>query len=102
MRTGNPQSFRGRCQITSRLIQLIRRPQPATIETCDISEVSDTQQEGYLHNIKGKLVGFWTSELYGHISVHGFHFIDEKQQISGHVLFYHAEEAIVSYEESRP
>ncbi|WP_411813592.1 acetolactate decarboxylase [Erwinia tracheiphila] len=52
--------------------------------------------------MKGKLVGFWTSELYGHISVHGFHFIDEKQQISGHVLFYHAEEAIVSYEESRP
>lgn len=80
---------------------VIRRPQPTTDADRDITEVANTQQEDRLCNIQGRLVGFWTPELYGRISVAGFHFhfIDEKQQVSVHVLSYQAEEACISYEE---
>ncbi|WP_158612414.1 acetolactate decarboxylase [Erwinia psidii] len=82
---------------------VIRRPQPTADTERDIIQMADTQQEDRLLNITGRLVGFWTPELYGRISAAGFHFhfIDEKQKVSGHVLSFRAEEARISCEEKQ-
>lgn len=80
---------------------VIRRPQRATDDKRDIHSVADSQQEYHLTDVKGRLIGFWTPELFGRISVPGFHFhfLDGDAQQSGHVLSYSAKKATVSYEE---
>ncbi|HCO1252191.1 TPA: acetolactate decarboxylase [Escherichia coli] len=80
---------------------VIRRPQRATGAKRDIHEVADAQQEDTLTDVEGKLIGFWTPELFGRISVPGFHFhfLDTATHQSGHVLSYVAKNATISYEE---
>ncbi|WP_261641103.1 acetolactate decarboxylase [Erwinia mallotivora] len=79
---------------------VIRRPQRAEETERDIHMVADAQQEYTLTDVNGKLIGFWTPELFGRISVPGFHFhfLDTVTQQSGHVLSYSARNATVSFE----
>ena len=82
---------------------VIRRPQPSSSTKRDISDFARTQQEDTLKDIYGYLVGFWTPELFGRISVPGFHFhfIDEARNTSGHVLEFSANKALLSYQEKQ-
>ncbi|HCD3188803.1 TPA: acetolactate decarboxylase [Klebsiella oxytoca] len=88
--------------IEARFDQLVlRRPQRATGGKRKINEVAEGQQKYTLADVEGRLVGFWTPELFGRISVPGFHFhfLDKLTQQSGHVLSYAAKNATISYEE---
>lgn len=80
---------------------VIRRPQPTDISNRDIREIAQSQTVDNFENIQGRLIGFWTPELYGRISVPGFHFhfLDDSHQVSGHVLQYSAEQATLLFEE---
>lgn len=78
----------------------LRRPY-ASPDRRSIQEVSDNQEVSTYTEIKGYLVGFWTPEIFGRISVPGFHlhFISEDKSISGHVLDYHFSSALLQCEE---
>lgn len=80
-----------------------RQPQRATKNDRQVSEIAASQLINTSYNIQGRLIGFWTPELYGRISVPGFHFhfIDDKESITGHVLGYKAKHAILSFEEKQ-
>ncbi len=80
---------------------VIRRPQRSEMPNRDIREMAQSQTVDSFENIEGRLIGFWTPELYGRISVPGFHFhfIDDSQQVSGHVLEFSAEKATLLFEE---
>lgn len=79
---------------------VIRRPQRTQDTDRTISEMAETQQVNQLSEIKGQLIGFWTPELYGRISVPGFHFhfLSDDKKISGHVLSFRAEDAIAYFQ----
>ncbi|HCQ3777362.1 TPA: acetolactate decarboxylase [Escherichia coli] len=79
----------------------IRRPQRRVGEEYEsMLEVSDSQEIDCLANISGQLIGFWTPEVYGRISVPGFHFhfLSNDEINSGHVLSYHANKAVIYYQ----
>lgn len=80
---------------------IIRRPQPNNGKQRGITEVAGAQQVDTHHNIQGRLIGFWTPELFGRVSVPGFHFhfLNYASDISGHVLEYRASRAQLSFEE---
>lgn len=83
---------------------VIRRPQRvAEHGRHDVKEMAATQRIDTHHDIAGRLIGFWTPELYGRISVPGFHFhfLDRDKKISGHVLKFHAEQATLSFQEKQ-
>lgn len=82
---------------------VVRRPQRATQGERKIAEVAKAQQVDTLRHIKGRLIGFWTPELFGRISVPGFHlhFIDDERKQSGHVLEYYAKSSLLSLEEKQ-
>jgi len=82
---------------------LIRRPQPVTDTRRSISDFAATQQEDSLPGAEGHLIGFWTPLLFGRVSVPGFHFhfIDNQNENSGHVLEFSAHAAQVSYQEKQ-
>jgi len=82
---------------------LIRRPQPATDSNRSIGDFAATQQEDSLKHVQGHLIGFWTPALFGRISVPGFHFhfIDYKNENSGHVLEFSSDSAQVCYQEKQ-
>lgn len=81
----------------------IRRPQRSNKKDRTSTEVAESQYVNSFQDIQGRLIGFWTPELYGRISVPGFHFhfINEEKNISGHVLGFKAEDAIMSFEEKQ-
>lgn len=78
----------------------IRRPQRDESLSRSVTEMSEAQQEDTLTAISGQLIGFWTPELFGRISVPGFHFhfINDEKTISGHVLSFKADAALVDYQ----
>ena len=79
---------------------VIRRPQRDESQTRTVKEMSDAQQVDTHNGIAGQLIGFWTPELFGRISVPGFHFhfLSDDRKISGHVLSYKASDAVVDYQ----
>ncbi|MBF7688088.1 acetolactate decarboxylase [Acinetobacter rathckeae] len=66
-----------------------------------IQDVSDHQKVSTYHDLKGCLVGFWTPEVFGRMSVPGFHlhFLSHDHSISGHVLAYETTSATLQFEE---
>lgn len=80
---------------------VLRRPQRATGGSRTVDEVAACQKVDHHEAIAGRLIGFWTPELFGRISVPGFHFhfLDHDETISGHVLEFAATEAMLSFEE---
>lgn len=80
---------------------MIRRPHRIKAGNRDIHQITNTQKVDKHKMLEGRLIGFWTPELYGRISVPGFHFhfIDKSKKISGHVLEFHAQQAILAFEE---
>ncbi|WP_277755561.1 acetolactate decarboxylase [Rosenbergiella metrosideri] len=79
---------------------VIRRPQREESKTRTVNEMSDSQQVDTLNDVSGQLIGFWTPELFGRISVPGFHFhfISDDRQLSGHVLSFSTAKAVVDYQ----
>lgn len=79
---------------------VIRRPQRDETQTRSVEEMADAQQVDTLTTISGQLIGFWTPELFGRISVPGFHFhfLSEDRRYSGHVLSFKTAEAMVAYQ----
>ena len=79
---------------------VIRRPQRDPDPSRTIEEMSETQQVDTLHGIEGQLIGFWTPELFGRLSVPGFHFhfLSDYRQLSGHVLSFRTTTATVRYQ----
>ncbi|WP_241572675.1 acetolactate decarboxylase [Rosenbergiella nectarea] len=87
--------------VKSRFDELvIRRPQRDESQTRTVKEMSDAQQVDTHKEIAGQLIGFWTPELFGRISVPGFHFhfLSDDHKISGHVLSFTAANAVVDYQ----
>lgn len=87
--------------VKSRFEQMvIRRPQRDESQTRTIEEMSEAQQVDKHEGIAGQLIGFWTPELFGRISVPGFHFhfLSDDHKISGHVLSFSATKAVVDYQ----
>ncbi|CAK9886853.1 MAG: Alpha-acetolactate decarboxylase [Candidatus Erwinia impunctatus] len=82
---------------------IIRRPHRQDEGERSVEEVASAQQVDTHHAIGGHLVGFWTPELFGRVSVPGFHFhfLDTEKHISGHVLQFSAKSAVLSFEEKR-
>jgi acetolactate decarboxylase len=82
---------------------VIRRPRRAGKCKRTVREIVQSQQVDTLYDIHGKLIGFWTPELFGRISVPGFHFhfINKEENISGHVLEYYASKGIMQFEEKQ-
>lgn len=80
---------------------MIRRPHRIKAGNRDIHQITNTQKVDKHKMLEGRLIGFWTPELYGRISVPGFHFhfIDKSKKISGHVLEFHAQQASLAFEE---
>lgn len=80
---------------------VIRRPQREPAQTRSVNQIAAAQRIDTLENKQGKLIGFWTPEIFSRISVPGFHFhfLDQSQQISGHVLAFSATQAIMRFEE---
>ncbi|GAB6853401.1 acetolactate decarboxylase [Asaia astilbis] len=80
---------------------LLRRPQRAEGSQRSVDDVAASQREDSYKSISGRLIGFWTPELFGRVSVPGFHFhfLDDEARISGHVLEFEASEATLSFEE---
>ena len=80
---------------------VIRRPQRAGDGTRSVEDVAAGQKVDRHRAITGRLIGFWTPELFGRVSVPGFHFhfLDRDEKISGHVLEFSAGHAILSFEE---
>lgn len=78
----------------------LRRPYSSNSER-SIQEVSGNQEVLTYDEIKGHLIGFWTPEMFGRISVPGFHlhFLSDDKSTSGHVLDYHFSSAILQIEE---
>ncbi|MEB5477327.1 acetolactate decarboxylase [Acinetobacter pollinis] len=78
----------------------LRRPY-ASSETRSVQEVSDHQEVSTYKEIQGHLIGFWTPEMFGRISVPGFHFhfLSEDKSVSGHVLDYYFSSALLQCEE---
>jgi len=79
---------------------VIRRPQRDKSQTRTVKEMADAQQVDTHKAITGQLIGFWTPELFGRVSVPGFHFhfLSEDHKISGHVLSFKAANAVVDYQ----
>lgn len=69
----------------------------------DVREIAASQKIDTHQYIAGRLIGFWTPELFGRIAVPGFHFhfLDESNQISGHVLEFYMNQAQLSFEEKQ-
>ncbi|MDI2091527.1 acetolactate decarboxylase [Commensalibacter oyaizuii] len=81
---------------------IVRRPHSSyTGEDRDVSKIAASQQVDTYCQVKGTLIGFWTPELFGRISVprFHFHFLDESKRKSGHVLEFDVEQAQLSFEE---
>jgi len=80
---------------------VLRRPHRADGGSRSVDEVAASQKVDRYEGIAGRLIGFWTPELFGRVSVPGFHFhfLDETSQISGHVLEFSAHKAVLSFEE---
>ncbi|NVN42577.1 acetolactate decarboxylase [Asaia siamensis] len=80
---------------------VLRRPHRADGGSRSVDQVASAQQVDRHDSIEGRLIGFWTPELFGRISVPGFHFhfLDVKSTISGHVLEFSAQNAVLSFEE---
>ncbi|MBT0726418.1 acetolactate decarboxylase [Rosenbergiella australiborealis] len=80
---------------------VIRRPQRDEKHSRTAKEMSEVQHVDKLSSVSGQLIGFWTPELFGRISVPGFHFhfLSDDEQHSGHVLSFSAAEATVDYQE---
>lgn len=81
-----------------------RRPYPAPAgKTRDISKVAAEQKVDTHQYIAGRLVGFWTPDLFGRVSVpeFHFHFLDENNEHSGHVLEFYMNQAQLSFEEKQ-
>ncbi|SDB83059.1 acetolactate decarboxylase [Acinetobacter boissieri] len=78
----------------------LRRPQASETQR-SIQEVSENQQVDTYHNLNGSLIGFWTPEIFGRISVPGFHlhFLSHDQSMSGHVLSYETSSVTLQFEE---
>lgn len=66
-----------------------------------VKDISDQQQVSEYNNINGYLIGFWTPEIYGRISVPGFHlhFLSDDFTVSGHVLSYQLSTGQLQFEE---
>lgn len=66
-----------------------------------VDELTQSQEVSEHTNVKGRLVGFLTPELFGRISVPGFHlhFLSDDEKLSGHVLSFSCESAILQFEE---
>ncbi|MCF9046620.1 acetolactate decarboxylase [Acinetobacter nectaris] len=81
---------------------VLRRPYPSE-KMRKIEEISDNQEVVKYKDISGCLIGFWTPEIFGRISVPGFHvhFLNDDLTISGHVLSYHFSSADLYIEEKR-
>ncbi|MCF8999170.1 acetolactate decarboxylase [Acinetobacter nectaris] len=81
---------------------VLRRPY-ASDKMRNIEDVSNNQLVSQYKDISGCLIGFWTPELFGRISVPGFHlhFLSDDLMISGHVLSYHFDSAELQIEEKR-
>lgn len=79
---------------------VLRRPYPSDHQR-EIKEVSDQQQVSEYQDIHGHLIGFWTPEMYGRISVPGFHlhFLSDDLTVSGHVLSYQVNSGQLQFEE---
>ncbi|CAI3952880.1 Alpha-acetolactate decarboxylase (AlsD) (PDB:1XV2) [Commensalibacter communis] len=83
---------------------VFRRPYSlADGEERNVDELAETQKVDTFHQIEGQLIGFWTPELFGRVSVPGFHFhfLDESKQISGHVLEFYMNYAQLSFQEKQ-
>lgn len=80
---------------------VLRRPHRADGGSRSVDDVAAAQKVDQYERITGRLIGFWTPELFGRVSVPGFHFhfLDETSQISGHVLEFSAQNAVLSFEE---
>lgn len=81
-----------------------RRPYSASMDKIrDISTVAAEQKIDTHQYIAGRLIGFWTPEIFGRISVPGFHFhfLDESNEHSGHVLEFFMNQAQLSFEEKQ-
>ncbi|EUK19355.1 acetolactate decarboxylase [Commensalibacter papalotli (ex Servin-Garciduenas et al. 2014)] len=81
-----------------------RRPYPsAEGHVRDVKEVAASQKIDTHQYIAGRLIGFWTPEIFGRIAVPGFHFhfLDESNQISGHVLEFYMNQAQLAFEEKQ-
>ncbi|OUI78482.1 hypothetical protein HK18_08155 [Commensalibacter intestini] len=80
----------------------IRRPHRAAEgQVRSVSQIAEAQQVDTHCQIEGRLIGFWTPELFGRVSVPGFHFhfLDQQKKISGHVLEFLMKKAQLSFEE---
>lgn len=82
---------------------LIRCPKREEKNNRTIEELHKSQFVHEYKKIKGTLVGFWTPEIFGRVSVPGFHFhfIDDDKKISGHVLEFSAKEVLLCFEEKQ-
>ncbi|WP_025885079.1 acetolactate decarboxylase [Asaia prunellae] len=80
---------------------VLRRPYRADGSSRSVNDVAAAQKVDRHEAIEGRLIGFWTPELFGRVSVPGFHFhfLDEASVVSGHVLEFSAPEALLSFEE---
>lgn len=78
----------------------LRRPY-ASDQVRDVKEISGNQQVSEYKDVSGCLLGFWTPEIFGRLSVPGFHlhFLSDDTSISGHVLSYAASVATLQLEE---
>lgn len=78
----------------------VRRPQRSSSKVRSILDVSNSQEVSTYIDISGQLIGFWTPDVYGRISVPGFHFhfLSDDKTKSGHVLSYKARKALVHYQ----
>ncbi|WP_042958478.1 acetolactate decarboxylase [Erwinia tasmaniensis] len=78
----------------------IRTPQKSNSKGRTALDMVNEQDVSSLTNIRGQLIGFWTPEIYGRISVPGFHlhFLSDDKKTSGHVLQYHANKAIFHFQ----
>ncbi|WP_158625429.1 MULTISPECIES: acetolactate decarboxylase [unclassified Asaia] len=66
-----------------------------------VEAVAASQQASPCAAVVGRLIGFWTPALIGRVSVpeFHFHFLDEAESISGQVLEFAAERAVLGFEE---
>lgn len=81
----------------------IRCPRRKKNKDRTVEEMQQSQVVNEYSNIKGTLVGFWTPEIFGRVSVPGFHlhFVDKDKKVSGHVLEFYAKEAVLCFEEKQ-